>query len=231
MERREVWPGIAEQLSNQIRLKTFTELIGDGHGRTLLDLGAGPCLFAKRAAQREWTVTAVDGRTDRLPDDLFPVRFVKSDVRDFDVDGFDTIAILGLLYHLPVEDQVSLLTRCSYTRIILETQVHTPGFNPPNAAAALNPELVVQDGYEGVVYTENDNPMASIGNTESLWMTEQSLLRLFENTGQRSVIVVEPAHYSKYGTRKFYVLNEGEARLRRRPGLRRFWARRRQSSP
>ena len=194
--------------SDRIRGLTFTELVGDGRGRTLLDLGAGPCLFAKRAGLREWTVTAVDARTDRLPEELSPIAFIQCDVRDFDVSGFDTIAILGLLYHLPVEDQVSLLARCSYTRIILETQVHTPGFKPPDSSRVLSPELVTQDGYEGVVYREHDNPMASIGNVESLWMTEESLLRLFEDTGQRSVNVIEPPHYSNYGTRKFYVLNQ-----------------------
>jgi hypothetical protein len=130
MERRDLWPGFVEQVTPGVRTKTFNELLGDGHGRTLLDLGAGPCLFAKRAVLKGWSVTAVDARTELLPEDLYPITFVKSDVRGFDPSGFDTIAILGLLYHLPVDDQVLLLSRCSYARIILETQVHTPEFVP-----------------------------------------------------------------------------------------------------
>jgi hypothetical protein len=207
LEVHRVFPGIAEGLGDKIRGETFSALIGRGEGRTMLDLGAGPCVFARRASQAGWKVTAVDARTERLPEELGDITFIESDVRDFDPSGFDSIAILGLLYHLTVEDQVSLLSRCAYTRVILETEVHTPGYVPP-ASEPWSRVRVRRDGYSGVIFTEGDNPMASIGNAESFWATEASLLTMFDRCGYRSVRLVEPMHVSKYGTRRFYVLND-----------------------
>ena len=40
------WPGVSEQLTKRIRFQTFREVLGEGNGRTLLDLGAGPLVFA-----------------------------------------------------------------------------------------------------------------------------------------------------------------------------------------
>jgi hypothetical protein len=206
MTSKRIWPGVSEHISNRIRGETFSALIGPGNGRTMLDLGAGPCQFARRARNAGWKVTAVDARTERLPDDLEGITFIESDVREFDPAGFDTIAILGLLYHLPLEDQERLLARCAYTRVILETQVHTPGFVPPDAEP-WGRKIVRRGGYRGVIFPEGDNPMASIGNPESFWATEPSLLDMFDRCGYRSVQLVEPMHHSKYGTRRFYVLN------------------------
>lgn len=214
MDVNATWPGIAEQLSNRIREQTFHHLIGSGEGRSLLDLGAGPLVFARMARDLGWKVTAVDARTERLPDDLVGIEFIQSDVRDFDPSGFDCVAILGLLYHLQLNDQTNLLRACSYTRVILETQVHTPKFVPP-AAEPWGRSIVGTGGCEGVVYPEGDNPMASVMNASSFWHTEPSLLRLLEGCGYHRVTLVEPMHYSKYGTRRFYELNAEPARDRR----------------
>jgi SAM-dependent methyltransferase len=203
---KRIWPGVVEHASNRVRGLTFAALIGPGEGRTLLDLGAGPCQFARRARDAGWQVTAVDARTERLPDDIEGITFIEADVREFDPSGFDTIAILGLLYHLPLDEQERLLARCAYARVILETQVHTPGFVPPDAEP-WGRDIVKRDGYRGVIFPEGDNPMASIGNPESFWATERSLLDMFDRCGYRSVQLVEPMHHSKYGTRRFYVLN------------------------
>ena len=110
------WPGIAERASDGIRLETFSRLVEDGGGRTLLDLGAGPCLFARQAVVAGWRVTAVDARTERVPHGLDGITFIQSDVREFETSGFDCIAILGLLYHLTLTQQEELLTACAYTR-------------------------------------------------------------------------------------------------------------------
>lgn len=200
------WPGIAEERDDALRGKVFEHLLGPGDGRTLLDLGAGPCQFARRARRLGWKVTAVDGRTERLPDDLDGITFIEADVRGFDTHGYDTIAILGLLYHLTLAEQEALLRSCVGTRVILETQVHTPGYVPP-AAEPWGRRIRKVDGLKGVVFPEGDNPMASIGNPTSLWLTEDSLLRLVQRVGFARVELVEPAHHSKYGTRRFLVLD------------------------
>jgi hypothetical protein len=209
-------PAALDAELGRIRVETFSRLVGPGHGRTLLDLGAGPCLFAGLARDAGWVVTAVDARTERLPDSakLAGITFVEADVRTFDPSGFDTISILGLLYHLTLDEQRALLAACSYARVILETQVHTPGF-VPQAAEPWGRKIVVEQGLEGVVFPERKggaldaNPMASVGNPTSFWLTEPSLLTLLESCGYRSIEVVEPSYASKYGTRRFFVLNGG----------------------
>jgi hypothetical protein len=49
--------------------------------------------------------------------------------------------------------------------------------------------------------------MASIKNKTSFWATEPSLLWMFAECGFESVTAVEPPHYSKYGPRKFYIVD------------------------
>ena len=122
-----------KEITDKLRVQMASRLLGPGEGRTLLDLGAGTCVFSRRARDAGWKVTAVDARTEVLPDDMEGITFVQSDVREFDPSGFDTIFNLGLLYHLPIQDQKRLLTACAYTRVILETQVHTPGIVGPLA--------------------------------------------------------------------------------------------------
>lgn len=205
-------PGLDSHSSDALRGKTFTYLLDQvvRPGRRLLDLGAGPCVFARRARDAGYEVTAVDGRTERVPwDELDGIAFVESDVRDVDVSGYDVISILGLLYHLTAHEQEQLLARCCYgATVIVETQVHDPQVVPP-AAEPWGHALVTEGPYEGVIYPENANAMASIGNPTSFWHTEASLLLLFENAGYDRVVIVAPGHDSKYGPRKFYVLEAG----------------------
>lgn len=207
MRIEECWPGIADV--DAIRSKTFRWLVGElaTENETLLDLGAGPCVFARHARDVGFSVTAVDGRTVRLPpdDQMTGITFVEADVRRFDVSGFDVICILGLLYHLDLEDQIDLLTRCAYATVVLETQIHIPQI-VPEISRPWASKMVRHDEYEGVVFPEGSNPMASIGNPVSFWHTEHSLLKLIANCGYRSVTSIEPLFVSKYGARKFYRL-------------------------
>jgi Methyltransferase domain len=218
--------------ANHQRVRRFKLLLGAGEGRTLVDLGCGPCIFAKIARDRGWKVTAVDARAEQVPGDIDGIDFVQADVREFDSSGFHTVANLGLLYHLPVADQEELLGRCVGSRVLLETQVHTPGVVPPPAEPWGHDIVTMQrprrggdyelvekrkssrdrPAYEGVIYPETHgahepNWRSSIGNTTSFWPTEPSLLRMIDRCGYRTVRVVEPPIYSTYGTRKYYVLD------------------------
>ncbi|ORE98028.1 class I SAM-dependent methyltransferase [Aurantimonas sp. 22II-16-19i] len=189
------------------RIATFVHIlkhVAAPQTRTLVDLGAGHCKFSVWATKLGFDVTAVDGRTVRLPEDLGTIRFVEADVRDYDPRGHGVVAILGLLYHLELADQESLLKRCCYgAPVIVETQVHVAEM------VADAPKdwhrLVERDGYCGVDFPEGDNPMASIGNATSFWHTEPSMLRLFERAGYAKVIVIDPVFSSGYGARRFYV--------------------------
>lgn len=191
------------------RLRTFAALL-DRHvqprNRRLLDLGAGHCKFSLLAARRRYAVTAVDGRTERVPAALGPVQFVRADVRHFDPSGYGIIAILGLLYHLELEQQEQLLRRCADGAIVIvETQVHVPEMIAPEATKSWH-ALVEREGYCGVDFPENSNPMAAIGNSTSFWHTEPSILLLFARAGFARALLVDPLFTSVYGARRFYML-------------------------
>jgi SAM-dependent methyltransferase len=200
------WPNVTEKMHNQIRTAHFRALLDEAPRGKLVDLGAGHGLFSIKARDLGYQVTAVDARTERLPDDMAGIEFIEVDVREFDVIGFDVVLVLGLLYHLPVGDQEALLSKCVGSWTMLETQVCIPGVVPP-AAEPWGWEIVENDGYEGVVFPEEvERPTAGVGNERSFWHTEPSLLQLLSRCGFEHVEILNPPHYSKYGARKFYVL-------------------------
>ena len=194
------------------RKRTFRQLIRHLNlpgGSTVVDLGAGPCVFAKIASDSGFEVTAVDARTDRVPskEDLDPIKFVQGDIRNFDLQGFDLIVILGLLYHLEIPDQLNLLKRSrGASTVVVDTQVHIPDLVCTPEPERFNDLHLTTDGYEGVEFTEARNPMAAFGNMKSFWHTENSILNLFDAAGFRAVTVVDPPYQSKHGARRFFLL-------------------------
>jgi hypothetical protein len=213
MEVTQVNPTITAP--NQGALRTVTlgyildHLVQAPAGSPLVDLGAGHCLFSRVAAKRGFTVTAVDGRDERKPADLGGISFVKSDVRAFDISGFRVILIVGLLYHLTLDDQIDLLSRCpDSAEVVVDTQVHIPDLVVSEGSAERGrfaEQLVRDRDYAGVVFPEGNNTMASIGNTSSWWHTEESLLTLFRNSRFSQVVEVGAPYVSKYGARRWYV--------------------------
>lgn len=221
-------PDIAERLDVEIReltvdvpapndgarrTNTVRWLLDNGTlspaGKKLVDLGAGPCVFARIARDRGYDVLAVDGRTERLPDknEMQGIRFLQADVRNFDPTGFDVIFILGLLYHFDIEDQLALLQHCVGTaKVLLDTQVHVPELIALRTDDGWEDRIVQRDGYEGVEFPEGNNPMASIGNPKSFWHTEPSYLKLFAEAGYSRITKISPIFQSKYGGRRFYIL-------------------------
>ena len=180
----------------------------DVMNKRVVDLGAGPCKFSLIAREFGADVTAVDGRVERVPHDIENqgVHFVHEDIREFNVDNFDIVIIFGLLYHLNIEDQIRLLRRCQGKIVLIDTEVHRPDLVVSYPQWEWK-KLTVQSGeYEGVVYPEKSNHMASIGNKTSFWHTETSYLRLFKNSGFNYITVYRPLYLSKHGMRCFYLL-------------------------
>ena len=196
------------------RVNTFRHLLNhvlDIQSGRFVDLGAGPCIFSKIARDAGFNVTAIDGRDVRVPSqsELGSIKFVKSDVREFDVSQFDVVVIFGLLYHFDIEDQISLLKRCNNANsVIIDTQFHDINLVTPALSDLSNGSIVERIGYKGIEVREVDNPMASIGNNKSFWHTESSLLKLFEDCGYHSAILIDPVYVSKYGPRRFYILRK-----------------------
>lgn len=184
----------------------FRTLVGLLKPGKLLDLGAGKGNFSLSAAQLGWTVTAVDARTVRWPDaeaepdpviaDLIrSVRWVQADVREFPIREreYDLVCVLGLLHHLEVSDQLSLLKRCSTMPTLLDTRI----------AKAL---VDIEGPYEGMLIREHGEtreerdavPQASWGNPLSFQHTEESLLRLVLDCGYIKMMQMRPPHRQDY---------------------------------
>jgi SAM-dependent methyltransferase len=191
----------------QQMFRTLLRQFGPGAGRTLLDLGAGPCTFARIARDLGWNVTAVDARTERVPDaeTIAGIRFIQGDVRAFDVTGYDVVCILGLLYHLDLPDQMDLLRRVNRSPVILDTQYHDPA--RLHGLGAWESAVVARGGYRGVLYPEKDTLFAGWGNATSFWPTEESLLRMIEDAGYGACTVVSPSYVSPQAARRFFVLS------------------------
>jgi hypothetical protein len=201
------------------RLRTFRAILEllTPDGRTLVDLGAGPCLFARLAAKRGFGVTAVDVRppwnVDGSPlplDHLRDVRFVQADCRQFDVSGFDVVSVVGLLYHLTLSEQIDLLSRCRGRTVIVDTEIFDDGAMSDSARERIQAPSESL-GYDGIDWLETDDVWSSKGNRLSFWHTVPSLLRMFENTGANSVKIFEPQYRSAHGPRQWYVLNAPDA--------------------
>jgi hypothetical protein len=197
-----------------LRTATFRYILSNvldvPKGKRVADLGAGPCIFSKIAADSGYRVIAFDGRDDRVPNDLGNVIFLKQDIRNFSSSGFDVVLILGLLYHLTLDDQIKLLAECNQAKaVIVDTQVHIPDLVVSDASASRNSfsDTVVTKGpYSGVLFPEVNNPMASIGNQSSWWHTEDSMIKIFEDTGYKKCNVIGEPYVSKYGARRWYLL-------------------------
>jgi SAM-dependent methyltransferase len=185
----------------------------------MLDLGAGKGNFSVAAAQLGWKVTAVDARTVRWPDpDTEPdpalanvirtIHWVQADVREFPIkpEQYDLICILGLLHHLEVTDQVSLLKRCSAVPTLLDTRI----------AKAVVDEVGPYDGMLvreiGQTREERDaKPQNGWGNPVSFRHTEESLLRLIMDCGYIKMLQMRPPHRADY---TFYLCLPAPAELR-----------------
>ncbi len=196
-----------------IRRHTFRHLLGcaGGNGGLLVDLGANACTFAKIARDDGYAVTAVDARIENKPpqEELESIRFVQSDLRKFDVKGFDIIVFLGLLDHFDLGDQIQMLERCAQADVpvILETQIHVDGPVPASETRDSAPKLVARGPYEGVVGAVDGTATAWIGNKESFRPTEESILRMFADVGFKKVAIVDPLLTSNSGARRFFLLN------------------------
>ena len=151
------------------RLEIFRSIIAPLERVPMVDLGAGHCRFALLAHDLGFPVTAIDAREERVPAYL-PFPFVKQDVRNADLSPYGIVGIIGLLYHLTLDDQIELLNKCRDKTVIVDTH------------CTHRAELKL-DVYEGLDWIELESPRSSVGNVVSFWHTEPSLIRLFSNAG------------------------------------------------
>ena len=171
----------------EYRADVFRQLLGLFPPGRLVDLACGTGIFSVAAHDIGWQVTAVDARTERMP--MTPgIDWVQADVREFDVGGYDAIALLGLLYHLELPDQLALLRRCSGSVTILDTH-HS------------NRPTHLEGGYAGHTFRELPEgredqlaatPTAAWGNQTSFWATQPDLTGMLHDCGFGMVLALVP---------------------------------------
>jgi hypothetical protein len=179
------------------RVQVFRELLSLFPPGRLVDLACGTGVFSIAASEMGWDVTAVDARTERMP--MTPgISWVQQDVRTVEVQGYDVVALLGLLYHLELPDQLDLLRRCSGKVTILDTH------------HSLRPTHLDQ-GYAGHTFHElpvgreedlASTPTAAWGNPISFWATQPDLVRMLRDCGYQTVLALVPPNLEN---RTFYL--------------------------
>ncbi len=173
--------GVELKRSDRIR-----RVIGMFPPGRLVDLGAGHGGYARLAADLGWQVTAVDARTERFPEnDSDAIEWRQSDIRDVDLEPYDLVLCLGVFYHLTVDDQIDLLSRCR-TTIVIDTHVDH-GVHDHHLS-----ERVTMAGYEGRLYQEHGETTSSWGNDQSFWPTLESFHRMLNDWGFPLVLTMEP---------------------------------------
>jgi SAM-dependent methyltransferase len=170
-----------------LRVGVFRDLLALFPPGRVLDLGCGTGLFSVAAMEMGWKATAVDARSERML--MTPgIDWVQHDVRTYDVSGFDVIALIGLLYHLELPDQLDLLGRCSGTVTILDTH-HS------------NRPTTTESGYAGHTFHELPEaqadqlaatPTAAWGNLTAFWATQPDLARMLHDAGFGRVLALIP---------------------------------------
>jgi Methyltransferase domain len=175
-----------------LRVEIFDCLLRMFPRGRLVDLGSGHGLFAVRAADQGWNVTAVDARATRFPADA-RITWQVQDIREHELTSYDLVLCLGLFYHLDLPDQLHLLANAKGIPIILDTHVAIAR-NPGKHQLSEEQEV---DGYTGRWYSEpGDTTVAtsSWGNTRSFWPTTDSLKRMLADHGYPVTLIANPWH-------------------------------------
>lgn len=165
-----------------------------GRKGTLIDLGAGHCAFSRMAHAMGWKVTALDVRSERVPELPPEINFIHSDLNSqlWDPADYDLILCLGVYYHLDQQMQHGLLWRCAGKPMIIDTHFA----NPPGAPTRYGRALGLtheRNGEMGADYREaahqddntrkSANLRASYDNPTSWWQTKESLLKTIHEHG------------------------------------------------
>lgn len=196
-------------LSYRLRVfdRVLADIVGPANGRSYLDLGAGHLLFARRARDAGFRVTAVDARPPWGDATPTGITIQQADIRDFDTAGFDVIGLVGLLYHLGLDDQVAMLRRCGGRPTVVDTEVWCPEVVAAHGLASSRVRQVQPiAGITGAMLTETDDLWSSYGNRESFWPTEDGLHRMMGGMGWTRLTAIDPPYLSRFGRRRWYVL-------------------------
>jgi 2-polyprenyl-3-methyl-5-hydroxy-6-metoxy-1,4-benzoquinol methylase len=198
-------------------------LSGDFTGKRVLDIGCLEGYFSAESALQGAEVLGVEGRVINLKKCEFVksvlgiehLRFVRDDamaVTREKYGSFDAVLAMGLVYHL--NDPFTFLEEVARlcdgfclidTLISLERQPELLGGDWKPELSSLREFAHGDRTYAGRLYREFDtdapelgkdlSPAASLGNEFSIWLTEESLVKLLRDVGFEQIAkLVYPRH-------------------------------------
>lgn len=179
---------MTDQDMSRRRHEAFGLLLGLFPPGRCVDLGTGHGSFARQAASLGWSVTGVDARTQRFPEDE-RVTWLQADIREMDLEEYDVVLCLGLFYHLTIDDQLDLLRRASGRPLIIDTHLDHGSHAHPLS------EPVTIGGFKGRMYHEPGHLTSSWGNQESFWPDLPSFHCMLEENDYRA-LTFEPWLFS-----------------------------------
>lgn len=167
------------------RAKAFRAILRLFPPGRIVDLGTGHGGFARLAADEGWSVTAVDARTERWPNDP-RIEWVQADLRDHDLSHYDLILCLGVFYHLTCNDQIHLLQRASGTPLVIDTHLDH-GEHQHKLS-----DRIMENGFEGRLYQEPGKTTSSWLNSDSFWPTPAAFYSMLQAHDYTTILTLEP---------------------------------------
>lgn len=197
----------AEPTGDEAKLRRITQLVvdlSDGNlaGLRILDLASLEGMYALELARRGARVVAIEGREANVEKARFAaqslgleVDFQLGDVRDLSVERhgeFDIVLCLGILYHLDLEDAVSLLEgirQVTKNALILDTAVALASSETHVVGdVVLHGERLVEHDPSDTQEQRLARLWSSLDNTTAFLPTLPSLLRLLSSKGFPTVL-------------------------------------------
>lgn len=199
----------AEPSGDEVKLRRIVQLVSDlADGRLdglrVLDLASLEGMYALELAQRGATVVAIEGRESNIEKARFAahslgleVDFRLGDVRELSAEKhgtFDMVLCLGILYHLDLEDAVSLVERIRLvTRkaAIFDSAVATRITESHTLAdLVLRGERLIEHAPGDTAEQRLARLWSSLDNDTAFVPTLPSLIRLLSAKGFSSVLEV-----------------------------------------
>ena len=200
-------PGPVEFNMNGVKVRRIMQLTQDLSGRPfeglqILDLGCGEGIYALEAGLRGATVTAIDGRTDRMSQGAEAARrlglsttvnFLKRDIRElnFSADAFDVIYFLGILYHLDKPNSFKVISSLLKVAplLLIDTMIATSGDHTAHFGGKEYEGRKVREHQDhDTVAQKLARTMTSLDNNLSFYFTRQSLIAMLRDIGYPTVL-------------------------------------------
>jgi SAM-dependent methyltransferase len=201
-------PHIVQQgLANGLKVRRVMQIASDLLGSrvedaSLLDLACGEGVYSIEAAIHGATVTAIDGRTQRMAEGqavatrhgLSRIRWEQADIRKLSRDThgvYDVVLFLGILYHLDAPDVFGVLRNVFHmaTRaVVIDTHVaQTVTEYAEYEGRRYAGTRTREHGDNDSVTERQSHVLMSLDNTYAFVFTRESLVHLLRDIGFTTV--------------------------------------------